>query len=143
VGELKPLKIALDTNIFICFLEGTKPYASKVENLLNSFMKRENEGMISTINVAEVLTGFYVAGDEKKATKTKRLLKDLTINGFEIVPVTFEIADLAASLRAKRGGKLPDALIVATAIDRAANFIYSQDEDLHRFNEDIRVSKLE
>jgi len=143
VGEPKPLKIALDTNILIYFLEGTEPYASKVENLLNSFMKRENEGMISTINIAEVLIGFYIAVDEKKATKTKKLLKDLTLNGFEIVPVTFEIADLAASLRAKRGGKLPDALIIATAIDQAANFIYSQDEDLQRFNEDIKVLKLE
>lgn len=137
------MKIALDTNILIYFLEGTEPYASKVENLLNSFMKRENEGMISTINIAEVLTGFYDAENEKRATKTKRLLKDLTLNGFEIVPVTLEIADLAASLRAKRGGKLPDALIVATAIDQAANFIYSQDEDLQRFNEDIKVLKLE
>jgi len=137
------LKIALDTNILIYFLEGTEPYATKVENLLNSFMKRENEGIISTINIAEVLIGFYVAGDAKRATRTKKLLKDLTLNGFEIVPITFEIADLAASLRAKRGGKLPDALIVATAIDQAANFIYSQDEDLQRFNEDIKVLKLE
>ena len=137
------MKIALDTNILIYFLEGTEPYASKVENLLNSFMKRENRGMTSTINIAEVLTGFYVAGDEKRANKTKRLLRDLTRNGFEIVPVTFKIADLAASIRAKRGGKLPNALIVATAIDQAANFIYSQDENLQRFNEDIKVSKLE
>jgi len=143
VGELKPLKIALDTNTLIYFLEGTEPYASKVENLLNSFMKRENEGTISTINIAEVLTGFYVAEDEKRASKAKKLLKDLTLNGFEIVPVTFEIAELAASLRAKRGGKLPDALIVATAINQAANFIYSQDEDLQRFNQDIKVLKLE
>jgi len=106
-------------------------------------MKRENEGTISTINIAEVLTGFYVAEDEKRASKAKKLLKDLTLNGFEIVPVTFEIAELAASLRAKRGGKLPDALIVATAINQAANFIYSQDEDLQRFNQDIKVLKLE
>jgi len=137
------LKIALDTNIIIYFLEGIEPYASKVENLLNSFMKRENEGVISTINVAEILTGFYLAEDEENAAKTKRLLEDLTLNGFEIVPVTFKIADLAASLRAKRGGKLPDALIVATATDQMANFIYSQDEDLQRFNEDVKVLRLE
>ena len=143
MGEIKTLKIGLDTNILIYFLEGTEPYASKVENILNSFMKRENEGIISTINIAEILTGFYIAGEEKKATRAKKLLKDFTLNGFEIVPVTLEIADLAASLRAKRGGKLPDALIVATAINQAANFIFSQDENLQRFNEDIKVLKLE
>jgi len=143
VGDLEHLKIALDTNILIYFLIGAEPHAGKVENLLNSFMKRENEGIISTINIAEVLTGFYAAGEEEKATKTKRLLNDLTLNGFKIVTVTFEIADLAASLRAKRGGKLPDALIAATAISQEASFIYSQDEDLKRFNEDIEVRKLE
>jgi len=137
------LKIALDTNILIYFLQGAEPYASKVENLLNSFMKRENEGIISTINIAEILTGFYAAGDEAKAAKTKKLLNDLTLNGFKIVPVTFEIADLAASLKAKRGGKLPDALIAATAVNQAANLIYSQDEDLQHFNRDIKVFKLE
>ncbi len=143
MGELEPLKIALDTNILIYFLEGTEPYASKVEKLLDSFMKRENEGVISTINVAEVLTGFYAAGEEERAARTKRLLKGLTLNGFKTVLVTFEIADLAASLKAKRGGMLPDALIVATAVNQAANLVYSQDEDLRRFNEDIEVSKLE
>jgi len=67
------LKIALDTNILIYFLEGIDPYASKVENILKSFMKRENEGIISTINIAEVLTGFYATKDEKKITKIKRI----------------------------------------------------------------------
>ena len=143
MGELKPLKIALDTNILIYFLEGTEPYASKVEGLLNSFMKRENQGIISTINLAEVLTGFYLAQDEKRANETKSLFKDLTHDGFKIVPVTFEIADLAANLRAKRGGKLPDALIAATAINQAADYIYSQDEHLLKFSKDIKVSKLE
>jgi len=143
VEDLKQLKIAVDTNILIYFLEGTEPYASKVENLLNSFMRRENHGIISTINIAEVMTGFYIAKDEKRAAKTKNLLQDLTHNGFEIVPVTFQIADLAARLRAKRGGKLPDALIAATAIDRVADFIHSQDEDLLRFSEDIKVCKIE
>lgn len=143
MGGLKTRKIALDTNILVYFFEDVEPYSSKVERLLRSFMKREKAGVISTINIAEILTGFYVAGEEEKATKAKRLFKDLTHNGFEIAPVTFKIADLAANLRAKRGGKLPDALIVATAIDRAANRIYSQDEDLFRFSEDIKVLKLE
>lgn len=137
------MKIALDTNILIYFLEGIEPHADKVENLLNSFMRRENHGVISTINIAEVLTGLYVTKNEKRATKAKTLLQDLTYNSFEIVPVTFKIADTAASLRAKRGGKLPAALIAATAIDQAANFIYSQDEDIRRFGEDIKVLKME
>lgn len=136
------MKIALDTNILIYFLEGIEPQASKVERLLSSFMKRENEGILSTISIAEVLTGFYASGETERAANVVRLLKDITLERFKIVPVTFEIADLAASLRAKRGGKLPDALIAATALDQGANLIYSQDKDFQRFNEDIESCEL-
>jgi len=137
------LKIALDTNVLIYFLEGIEPHATKVEDLLYSLTSGKNEGVVSTMSIAEVLTGFYIAKDEKGAAKTKSLFRDLTRNGFKIAPVTFEIADIAASLRARRGGRLPDALIVATAIDQAADLVYSQDEDLLRFSEDIKILKLE
>jgi predicted nucleic acid-binding protein len=136
------MKITLDTNILIYFLEGIEPQASKVEKILDSFLRTEDEGIVSTITIAEVLTGFYVAGDTKNATRTKQLLSDLTLNGFKIVPVTFEIADLAASLKAKRGGKLPDALIIATALNQAANIVYSEDKDLQRFNRDTKICEL-
>jgi len=136
------MKIALDTNVLIYFLEGVEPQASKVEQVLSRFMKAEDEGIISTITVAEVLTGFYMAGDTNKATKVKKLLNDLTLNSFKIVPVSFEIADLAANLRAKKGGRLPDALIVATALNQKADLIYSQDKDLQRFNKDVIICQL-
>jgi len=40
-------------------------------------------------------------GDAAKISKAKRLLNDWTINAFKIVPVIFEIVDLAANLIAK------------------------------------------
>lgn len=136
------MKIALDTNVLIYFLEGIEPQASKVEKILAAIMKGQDEGIVSTITIAEVLTGFYLAGDAAKAAKAKRLLSDWTLSGFKIVPVTFEIADLAANIRVKRGGRLPDALIVATAFNQDVNIIYSQDKDLHRFNKDVKISEL-
>lgn len=136
------MKIALDTNVLIYFLEGIEPQASKIEKILKTFMKTEAEGVVSTVTVAEVLTGFYMAGEDKRAVKVKKLLNDLTLNSFKIVPVTFEIADLAASLRAKRRGTLPDALIVATALNQEADILYSEDKDLQRFEKDIKVCSL-
>jgi len=136
-------KVALDSNVLIYFLEDIEPYASKVEDLFNSFMKREEIGIISTISIAEILTGFYASRDEGRSLNAKKFLEDLTHDGFEVAQLTFEIADLAAQLKAKRGGKLPDALIVATAIKEGAQAIYSQDEDLMRFNRDINVIKLD
>ena len=136
------MKIALDTNVLIYFFEGIEPQASKVEKILQAIMKGRDEGVISTITIAEVLTGFYRAADTAIATKAKQLLNDLTLSGFKIVPVTFEIADLAANLRAKRGGKLPHALIIATALNQEASLVYSQDKDLQRFNKDTKISEL-
>jgi predicted nucleic acid-binding protein len=136
------MKIALDTNVLIYFFEGIEPQASKVEKILAGIMKGKDEGVISTITIAEVLTGFYLAADTNKANRAKNLLIDLTLSSLKIVPVTFEIADLAANLRARRGGKLPDALIIATAINQLANVVYSQDKDLQRFNKDTKITEL-
>jgi predicted nucleic acid-binding protein len=140
--EMPTMKAALDTNILIYFLEGVEPQASKVEQILDRFMKAQDEGIISTVTIAEVLTGFYLEDDAAKTSTVKKLLNDLTLNSLKIVPVTFEIADLAASIRAKRGGKLPDALIVASAIDQKADMVYSQDKDLQRFNKDTKICEL-
>jgi predicted nucleic acid-binding protein len=137
-----PMKIAFDTNILIDFLEGIEPQSGKMEIILSSIMKGQDEGVISTVSVAEILTGFYMADATSKAQIAKKLLNDLTINGFSIVPVTFEVADLAAQLRAKRGGKLPDALIIATAINQKANLIYSQDKGMQRYNKEIKTCQL-
>jgi len=136
------MKIALDTNILIYFLEGTEPQAGMVTKILESFMKLKNEGIISTITITEILTGFYQAKETQKTTKAKTLLQDLTLNNFKIIPVTFEIADLAAELKAKRGGRLPDALIIATALNQSADLIYSQDRDFQRFSKDIKICEL-
>lgn len=78
------MKLALDTNSIIYFLEGMEPQASKTEKILNRFMKAQDEGIISTITVAEVLTGFYKAGNQDNADKVKKLLNDLTLNSFKI-----------------------------------------------------------
>ena len=137
------MKIALDTNVLIYFFEGIEPQASKVEKILETFVKGQNEGIVSTLTIAEVLTGFYFTGDVVKAAKAKSLLTDWALAGFKIVPVTFEIADLAANLRAKRGGRLPDALIVATAINQSANLTYSQDKDLQRYGKEITICELQ
>lgn len=136
------MKVALDSNILIYFFEGMEPQASHAEKILCSIMKGKDEGIVSTITIAEVLTGFYLAKDPVKAAKAKNLLTDLAINSFKIVPVTFDIADLAAQLRAKSGGKLPDALIVATAISHGADVLYSQDKDMQRYNREINVAQL-
>ncbi len=136
------MKICLDTNVLIYFVEGIEPQASKVGKIMRGFMRGEEEGIVSTVTIGEILTGVYKSEDTNKPSVVKKLLNDLTLNSFKIVPVTFEIADLAANLRAKKGGTLPDALIVATALNQKADRIYSQDKGLQRFNKEIEIREL-
>ncbi len=61
---------------------------------------------VSVITRAEVLTGFDV--------KTESLAREL-LDVFTNLPITSDIADLAASLRRSEHWKLPDALQAAVA----------------------------
>jgi predicted nucleic acid-binding protein len=62
---------------------------------------------ISVITRAEVLTGF--------SPRSEPLAREL-LDRFDLLPITGDIADLAASLRRTRRWKLPDALQAAVAM---------------------------
>lgn len=66
-----------------------------------------SECAISVITRAEVLAGFTV--------RTEPLAREL-LDVFPHLPITSEIADLAASLRRSEHWKLPDALQAAVAV---------------------------
>lgn len=66
-----------------------------------------SECAISVITRAEVLAGFTL--------RTESLAREL-LDVFPHLPITSEIADLAASLRRSEHWKLPDALQAAVAV---------------------------
>lgn len=66
------MKICLDTNIIIYYVENIEPQTGKVEKILHSFMRGEDEGVISAITVAEVLTGIYKSEDASNPDKAKK-----------------------------------------------------------------------
>jgi predicted nucleic acid-binding protein len=94
------VKYLLDSVILIDHFNGIEA--------ATAFMVEHGGGCaISVITRAEVLTGFSV--------RTERLARDL-LDRFRTLPVTADVADLAASLRRKEHWKLPDALQAALAI---------------------------
>jgi predicted nucleic acid-binding protein len=126
----------------ISYLEDVEPAASAVGKLLDSFMRRENRGLISTVTVAEILVGFFRAGDSSRAAMVLERIRGLASDGFDIQEVTVEIAETAARLRAEKGGRLPDALIAATVVTREAEVLYSQDLDMQRYGNNLKISTL-
>ena len=75
---------------------------------------------ISVITRAEVLAGF----DEDSEPLARELL-----DAFAALPVTAEVADLAASLRRTQRWKLPDALQAAIAVQHGLTLVTRNTRD--------------
>ncbi len=105
------MKLFIDTNIFVSILNTERNYRRSKE-VLDKIHQGEHEGATSVICAAEILSGFYTAGEEERG---ERFLVDLrSIGNFALRDVDLRIAKEAASLRGRYGTKLPDAIIAAT-----------------------------
>jgi len=92
------------------------------------FFKRHADGEIvlavTTVTVAEVLTGPLKAGEEALAKRYRAVLE-----AWQVVDLTCDIAESAARLRGRYGLKLPDAIQVASALAINADALVTHDRD--------------
>ena len=85
----------------------------------------ELEIAISTITLAEVLTGPLRSGHNALAQRYEKALTE----HYAVVPVSPSIAALAARMCARYGLKLPDAIQLAIALDLQAMGLVTHDRD--------------
>jgi predicted nucleic acid-binding protein len=104
------LRVCLDTNIFIA-VKNREEGHEFCELILDHGEIGAFEVVVPAIVVAEVLVGFYRNREEIGA---RRFLNHV-IAKYRLVELNAEIADMAARIRAE-GLRLPDAIVVATAI---------------------------
>ena len=119
------MKIALDTNIFIAIMN-QEPDSEYCEQIITAVEKAQIKAILSTIVVAEILVGFNQKQDEKGK---QRILDKISLQ-YQIVPVSLEIAEKSAAIRASTNIKLPDAIIYATALASEAEVLISKDGPL-------------
>jgi predicted nucleic acid-binding protein len=79
---------------------------------------------LSTVTLAEVLTGPYQAGQTALAKRY-----ELALGVYQLVPLSASVAALAAQLRAQYRLKLPDAVQLASALDIGAAALVTHDRD--------------
>jgi predicted nucleic acid-binding protein len=79
---------------------------------------------LSTITLAEVLTGPFKAGQTALAKRYEK-----SLSHYNIIPVSTPITALAAQLRAQYLLKFPDAIQLATALDVGAAAFVTHDRD--------------
>ena len=126
--SLKGQKVAIDTMIFIYAFEEHPAYASLLRTFFAALEKGEMEAVTSTVTITECLTQPYRKKDFSLAAQYMVLFRNFP--HLSVVPVTDDIAERAAFLRAHQNLRTPDALQLATAIISGSNFFLTNDESL-------------
>ncbi len=116
--------LLIDTAPIIYILEANAHFAGRYEALFRRHAVGELQLAVTTITLAEVLTGPLKAGEEALAMRYRALLET-----WEVVDLTSDIAASAARLRARYGLKLPDAVQLASALAINADALVTHDRD--------------
>lgn len=119
--------VVVDSAPLIYLLDEHPEFAPLFEGLFEAYERGALQIAISTIAVAEVLAGPFKHGQDVLAKRYEKALA-----GFEVVPVSQEIAVTAARLRAGSGLRPPDALQAATALEISAAALVTHDRDFSR-----------
>ena len=126
--RLKGQKIAIDTMIFIYAFEEHPAHASFLRSFFYALEKGEMESVTSSVTITESLAQPYRLKDFTLAAQYMALFRNFP--HLSVVPVTDDIAERAAFLRASQNLKTPDALQLATALLSESNFFLTNDQSL-------------
>ncbi|MHA1731500.1 MAG: type II toxin-antitoxin system VapC family toxin [Promethearchaeota archaeon] len=119
------LRICLDTNIFIA-VKNREARAPACARVLDEVENSNHAGIVPSVVLSEVLTGFYSNGEDMEASTFSKKI----VQNFEVAPLDLEISDAAAKIRALTGIRLPDAIVIATAKKKNCALLLSMDAAL-------------
>lgn len=121
-------RVLLDTVALIYFLEENGQYSRQAEAIFGRIESGELRGVMANLVFAELLVPLHRSGDTQAAAGlTQRLLN---FQNLEVVPLTTEISQEAARLRAVHGLRTPDAIHGATALVTQADGMLTNDKQL-------------
>jgi predicted nucleic acid-binding protein len=114
IDDLKPGPVALDTQIFIYFIEEDHRYIRLIRPLFEAIDRGNLSAVTSGLSLMEVLVVPYRSGNLALADRYELLLT--TSRGLRFVEVDRRLLKAAAQLRAAFKFKPPDAIQVAAAL---------------------------
>jgi predicted nucleic acid-binding protein len=126
-------RLYVETSPFIYYVENHPVYADKVDAIYEVVNTSELEIITSVVTLAETLTKPLRTGD-KNVEQAYRVLLQQT-KRIALVPITLQIAERTADLRARYNLRTPDALHIAAAIDSQCGAFLTNDLKLRRVNE--------
>lgn len=133
-------KVALDSDSLIYFLEGRDPWAGLMAEVIRKAEDGKLSLVISSVGYAEILSGYYQAGNPEAAKEFNRFLFQLP--KCEIVAVDASVADAGAQIRANYRLNLPDAIHLAVMKASGSDALISNDKE-YRKAKDFKVLILD
>ena len=119
--------LLIDSAPIIYWLEGQPRFAPLFRPLFEAHAARAVRFAVTTLTLAEVLTGPFQAGDEALARRYRAVLES-----WQLVELDRDIAESAARLRASLRLKLADAVQAASALAINAAALVTHDRDFSR-----------
>lgn len=126
--DLGPGPIALDTAVFIYFIEEDPRFLPLIDPLFREADQGTRELVTSALTMLEVLVVPYRAGNRLLADRYESLLT--RSRGIRLVDLTRGQLRAAAQLRATTGVKTPDALHLVAAIGTGCRTFLTNDRRL-------------
>ncbi len=130
IDGLRDTVVGLDTAPLIYLIEENSDYLPIVRPFFEAVDRGEFRVVSSILTLTEVLVHPMRQGDHELADHYRRVL--LQAKEVTTIPVSAEIAEDAAQLRARHNLRTPDAIQLATAIRSGASSFLTNDDRMPR-----------
>lgn len=121
-------KVYLDTNCYIYFLEQNPNFYSLVLPIFEAAMNGHYQIVTSELTLAELLVRPYQLERLDIVATYREFLTDVDL--MVLCPISLNILDHAASIRAEYKTALPDAVHIATALDTQCDVFVTNDRKM-------------
>ena len=132
--------VALDTSIFIYFIEDHPRYSPLLRHLFAHIDDGGVAAVTSVVTLLETLVVPYRSGDRELASKYEATLTNG--RGLTVVPIALSLVRLAAEIRATTSVRSADALQLATAVATSCSAFLTNDRRLPSVS-GLKVLQLE
>jgi predicted nucleic acid-binding protein len=121
--------LLVDTAPIVYLLDGHPTLGARFIPIFERHARSELVLAVTTVTIAEVLAGPISVGDEALVRRYRR-----TLESWQVVDLTGDIAESAARLRIALRLKLPDAIQAASALAIGADALVTHERDFARLS---------
>lgn len=132
--------LGFDSDCIIYFVDPNPEFDQRMTAIFHEIASGRIIGLTSTLTLTEGLVRPLNNGDAQTAQRYRNLL--LNSNDFQVLPISADIAEIAADMRVRYNLRTPDALQVATAIHAGCDAFLTNNGKHFRRVTDLQVLVL-